>query len=1378
MKTLLSFLMSRQLLAICAVVLIALALWFDGPLVAFDALRPLAGVGVRALLIAILTTGVLLWLAGRSIRIVFLGLVCLVIWYASGLVAFGNDQPFKPVSARVITIVIVLLLSGVYMMFRFWQRMRTDTQFLQRLLAFGGTRKQSPADTRLVQVNEIVGVAVSRLRAMHKGSGALARLFQAKRYLYELPWYIILGSKSSGKTSMLLNAGLSLPVAGQMQQATGAIATGTKSIDCWLTHEAVFIDTAGHYTRHGCSEDDLVEGVSAQAMAPQGQEDSGTRSHSLNDGRNERAPGMSSHATGATMNATQPATGNAVQGETLVQRSETDAEEWIGFLAIVRKYRPALPLNGVLLTVDLAELTDQNDSSRIAHAASLSTRLGELRAQLGIHLPVYLVVTKMDRLTGFSEYFSSLTEERRTQVWGFTLPEGTDASMQKGIHMRCIDELNRLVTRLSDGVDGRLQEEHDCGRRRRLAVLPEEFAALAGALAQLIGRLLPDSRYDETQLARTFRGAYFTSATQGGDQIVAERRTILQRLVPLSTVAATTCAPQYGKSRTFFLYDLLKKVVVPEAHLAQPDLLGSYRVRLLRLSGHALALLVFVWLALSWRISFGNNTAYLDAVSQKAQALAAKMDRLSTGHMPEGAPDPLTDTVTRMLTDARSLPAFQDLDLTDPGSAYLYGLYIAPDIMSESDRTYQALEDNLLLPQIVRRMEDVIAQAITDRDSKAAYGALRVYLMLYSSTQFNADDVKAWVLKDCAKPDGAKYFGTQPSFIDHVERLFSGTRIVHSGQPRNEALVQQARTFLDSSDATHRIYERAKDAMMIDAPADFTLIQAVGPQAVTFFTRLNDAPLARGVPGLFTFDGYHRLFALRLPGFVHTAAEDDAFVMGRFSQGSLHEEAQKKTAETLGSVATADDPLTGAIRRQYLMEYAQQWDTFLGDIRAVAGTSLTSNLQVLRSFAAPDSPLARLARAAVHETTLTRPEAVPNGLSLPQAVGQLIRQTDLPGTRESARAERALVDSHFAALREIVTGSADPQGDMQVGARPLAVQQGRTGMDSVTSLLNDYYMALTDAGNALSNNSMPHPGDAAVKLRMAADTMPPPLREVLLALGANGVRGINENMGLLLTRQVQSLVSDTCRLAIEGNYPFATGSQREVSIDDFTRVFAQGGIIDDFFTKTLAPFVDTSVKPWRYRTLPGATEALQGPDLEPFQHAKAIRDVFFGDVGQKQMAWKADIRIPELDPTITGLMIDIDGQATLYQHGPIVPFVVTWPGPRGGAHAQITASPRIGPETSTIAVDGPWALLRLMQKGQVIGTATPGRTRVAFDLDGRTAVLDIQSAGIVANPLTSDVLRTFRCPRAMPMFDLVDTGPPPGLPSGQPAATAAPAASH
>ncbi|AWV03732.1 type VI secretion system membrane subunit TssM [Burkholderia sp. JP2-270] len=1344
MKKYLPFFVSRAFLAFLAMIVVALVIWFVGPFFAFGGLKPLAAAGVRVLLIVLLLVGVLLWLAGKPTSIVFVTLSCLLIWYAAPLLSFGHASPFEPVSTRLVAIALVV---GVFVLFwavRIWRKMQEDEAFLKKVLHFGGKKVDSPAAPRLKKVEAIVAAALVRLKSMRTGSRGLGKLFQGKRYLYELPWYVTLGSSSAGKTSMLLNGGLAFPIAEQMQRAAGKPTDEAAAVDWWLTNDAVLIDTVGYYTRHGTSkvaDADVPAEPAGKSTAEVRGDDEPAESHE--DGGAE----TSSISPAATSKSSANAA--SIRGDTRGWHEALDRGEWLGFLGMLRRHRPRAPINGVLLVVDVATLARADEQKRIAEAAALRARLDELRSELGIRFPVYVLVTKMDRLTGFVEYFSDLTTESRAQTWGVTLPYGKDAIEKSGLHVRYRDELMQLSGRLSDMIHSRLQDEDETIKRRRLAALPEEFSALIAPLVDLIDRVFLDSRYDDTQLHSTLRGVYFTSAQQGGSPVVAERDTVVQRLAPKH--GQEGAADGHEGNRSLFLHDVLTRVVFPEAHLVSPNLRWEYRYRLLRLIGHALALLLFVWLALGLRVSFGNNSDYLDAIGRKVQALAARVTQQYKVPKPETVPD--------TLTEAHYLPAFPNLDLSDPGSTWRYGLYTPPNIVTESGRTYDALEDNLLVPQIVRRMEDVMSGAITNKDPKAAYDALRVYLMLYDTAKFNAADVKAWVLDDWAKNDSAAIFGGRASMIDHVQQLLSGDRVVKSPLIRNDALIQQARAFLDGSNATDRLYQRAKAAMLKEAPDEFTLLRAVGPQAGTVFTRASDQPLSRGVPGLFTFDGYRNLFDKRLAEFVQIARDDDAWVMGRSYLG----EAQKKTAEIVSNATGVDDALTDAVRREYLMEYAQQWDTFLNDIRTVSGTSLAFNLQVLRSFAAPDSPLARLARAAVHETTLTAVATGSDGSFLQKAADQLNQKADkVLGIRASERVERELVDDHFAALREVVTGNADSQA----GPQAAAAQAGRTGLDSVANLVNDYYTALTVSDNALSNNSMPPATDTGAKLKMTANTMPAPFRAVLLQLAADGSQEVNHGIGQLLSRQMQAVVGDACRLSIEGNYPFSPDSKRDVSIDDFTRVFAQGGVIDDFFTKTLAPFVDTAAKPWRYRTLPGATESVQGPDLEPFEHAKAIRDVFFNDPGHKQLTWKADIRIPELDPTITSLSLDIDGQSSLYQHGPVAPFTVSWPGPRGGVHTEITASPRIRPDTSTIVADGPWALMRLLRKGQVVETATPGRTRVAFDFDGRKAVLDVANTGSVANPLTSDVLKTFRCPTSMPVFNLSDSGPPPGLPRG------------
>lgn len=213
----------------------------------------------------------------------------------------------------------------------------------------------------------------------------------------------------------------------------------------------------------------------------------------------------------------------------------------------------------------------------------------------------------------------------------------------------------------------------------------------------------------------------------------------------------------------------------------------------------------------------------------------------------------------------------------------------------------------------------------------------------------------------------------------------------------------------------------------------------------------------------------------------------------------------KKTAESAANFARRDDPQTEAIRRLYLNEFVQRWDAFLGDIRIVGGTSLEFDLQVLRRLAAPDSPITRLAAAVVHETTLTRPVVAEDSSILQKASEKLADKADkVLGTRPHERLERDLVDSHFAALREIVTGQAGSRPGEQVapGGRPAS------GMDGITTLLNDYYTALLVAQSAIAGKGLPPASDAASKVKMMANTMPAPLRNVLLGLSSQGSRDV------------------------------------------------------------------------------------------------------------------------------------------------------------------------------------------------------------------------------------------------------------------------------
>lgn len=788
---------------------------------------------------------------------------------------------------------------------------------------------------------------------------------------------------------------------------------------------------------------------------------------------------------------------------------------------------------------------------------------------------------------------------------------------------------------------------------------------------EAIEQIFLDSKFDATQLNNTLRGVFFTSAAQAQADAVADQLSIWQRFVRAIKTARGESSASLPHAlpdgnRSYFLHDLLTQFIFREAHLVEPNLQWAWRYRLLRLGGHLLVLVLAFLLWQGMQTSQQTNGDYLNEISARATRLDGEV-KAYTGK-PAKAPVPA------LLDSARELSAWPELDPDAPPLTWRYGLYSVPPVTDSVASLYNRLLDQLLLPPLVKRTEYVLADAIARQDSKAAYDALRIYLLLNldkdHEDKYNAAEIQSWVINDLGNSDSVAGFGGRAAVLTHIEALFDGSRVVHSPYEKDEALIRQARAFLDGHTSTERIYARALAAMESEAPQEFTLVRAVGADAGAVFVRSNGAPLDRGVPGIFTREGYRELFDKRLPEFVAAATANDGWVMGREST------PKKLTGSLRSQIPGQEQSVAREVRRLYLTEYARRWQDFLDSIHSInsageeGSSGLAYDLQVLRTLASPDSPLMRLGKAVVEQTTLVPPpDPQARQKQLAQRAsgnaGKVVQTAKLfQDIHPEERLEKTLVDDRFAALREVIAGRTD--GGQSGG--------GTMQIASLLTMLNEYYTQLTIADSALAAGTLPARITAADKLQLEAAKLPAPLKNILLDLTKQGTRKINAGTGDVLNTQMEAMMGDDCRDAIDGRYPFADSPQ-EVSAEDFNRIFASGGVLDAFWSKQLAPLVDTASDPWRYKPTEG-NMTLQGPDLTPFQQAKQIRSVFFNSEGGKKFSWSMQISVVDMDPAITELVIDIDGQ------------VLPWPGPApesdvagtaqrldGGNHRQPAYSP-------------------------------------------------------------------------------------------------------
>jgi type VI secretion system protein ImpL len=213
--------------------------------------------------------------------------------------------------------------------------------------------------------------------------------------------------------------------------------------------------------------------------------------------------------------------------------------------------------------------------------------------------------------------------------------------------------------------------------------------------------------------------------------------------------------------------------------------------------------------------------------------------------------------------------------------------------------------------------------------------------------------------------------------------------------------------------------------------------------------------------------------------------------------------------------------------------------------------------------------------------------------------------------------------------------------------------------------------------------------------------------------------------------------------ATAGRYPFVRSSNQDVTPEDFARLFSQSGVLESFFQKYLAQYVDTGQKPWRFKD----PAMGQSAALAEFQRAQVIRDVFFRGGGGTPSI-QLDFKPIEMDASIQQFILDVDGKPVKYSHGPQNATSVQFPGPGGRSLVRASISPTPPSGSNGMRFEGPWALFRMFDGVQIVETRQSERFVATFSIEGRRTVFEIYASS-VRNPFRLPELSQFRCPTAL-----------------------------
>lgn len=135
-----------------------------------------------------------------------------------------------------------ILFQLIPQLYRAW----FNSKLLTRLQLSSSDHAELQATSEMLD-NRFSEAAMLLKKTQFGKRGGWLQRFSAQ-YLYQLPWYLIVGAPGAGKTTALINSGLDFPLSDAMGKTALRGIGGTRHCDWWFTGEAVLLDTAGRYT--------------------------------------------------------------------------------------------------------------------------------------------------------------------------------------------------------------------------------------------------------------------------------------------------------------------------------------------------------------------------------------------------------------------------------------------------------------------------------------------------------------------------------------------------------------------------------------------------------------------------------------------------------------------------------------------------------------------------------------------------------------------------------------------------------------------------------------------------------------------------------------------------------------------------------------------------------------------------------------------------------------------------------------------------------------------------------------------------------------------------------------------------------------------------
>lgn len=1008
---------------------------------------------------------------------------------------------------------------------------------------------------------------------------------------------------------------------------------------------------------------------------------------------------------------------------------QEDQQEWTSFLDMIKRFRSRMPLNGVLVATDLPSLLELSEEEAAAHARRLRARIDEIMTRLKMVLPVYVMFTKADLMSGFAEFFDDLRKSDRAQIWGatFKLADADKMNARQSFDAE-FDELGRAV--FSRAVR-RLGQERRPDARSRIFHFPLEFRAAKNNLSEFIGGLFERNSFQDTP---TFRGFYFSSGTQDGrpiDRVLGS----MMRAFDIAPPVDAAAPPKEPKS--YFVSDMFRRVVFPDQDFAARSEGERRRQFIVRSLFAVAAVGLGVVVVGPGACTFSHNRDLLRK-TEEVSAEASRVRWMDGGNIVEKV-----KRLDDMRTELRQLN-----DWHEKGAPleYTWGMYVGDSVYEPLRNLYiRNLYVGFATPTKTKLEEDLRAVSDTTGLTSEAYNAyfnkLKSYLQACDRERLDVE----W--ESNALTEGwARALNTNAKTDKDVLRPHAGyyVELMKKGEVAmwdcDMALANRVRAYLKRLNIADRDFSAlVRDANEYVPPITRQSIFLNSAFGAHITSKSNPEVV---VTGAFTKAGWELYVRDRLGKDRIKQLMRDRWVLGETEDAST-----ERTEKQLGE-----------LRDRYFANFQRAWSDFLKDFEVRRPTSNDEALDELTALSELPWPYQRLIRT-LEENTRLEESAEDKALRQGQSKGGNIAATALGDISiKSVNVGEELKDAGViqaptvanrwespveVAFRPITAFgiSANPApnaGAMMNGPAPstdtrsagthLAVYQERI-VSKVVAVITD----LRDSkGRGVKPEAVTHAFEDAIRgtNELMGPTQTAFTRPLLSPLLLNplemGYGGVQNDMVGTAGATWENAVWKKWDRDLEDGYPFKD-SMRDVKLSDFTAFFRPGGTLFNYYNGNLKDQLEQQGSKFVPTTRFGQTPSFTSPFLKCLDRGLEISQATFGEAVLSGLQEGAnggaapsggeggggprvefELNLHSVSENVAEVVIEVDGQSKTYRNGPEEWLPIKWPNAQAkerGSRVKIRGYSGLNEE---IIRPGEWGWFRVLDAAKTIERGTEG----------------------------------------------------------------------